>query len=689
MRVGLGVALVCFASTLVYCAGAEGGDTPRAEAIKANFDKLVSEDKEVKREALLYFGKVDKTFATEVPLFTVSLKDERNQVRAISAFALGKIGKAAAGSIPAVEKLLTDSSATVQKYARQALERLRPFKLDPKKPAVGEAAKAQSPSAPSISIHEAAEKGDLETIKKHVAAGTNINSTDWRDGETPLHRAITRGQTEAAKLLIEKGCNINIGRTKDGDTPLDMAEGRGRTEIAKLLREKEAKRSSKQRPSQFSKVEPRQMADAFEQALVERWAYYKANNANFGPSITKLRKSAQQLSSNQLGIELQKIIALGIDGHAGVKGYSLPGRYLPFLIMPSGNKYVAFKPDRSGFLSEGFPFITAIDGLPLSVWIKAAKTMVSKGSPQYVQNHCLRLLRSIEYLREQLGVKHSNTLQVELTSRDNSKKKIINLPLSNRRPLYGVFPNKPSSLIPENIGYLRLRSMDRNAVDEILRWMPKFRETKGMIVDVRSNGGGTREALRIFYSFLVAADSTPRVANCAKYRLHPDFDRDHLAARFMYEETDSKWTEAGRSAITKFKDKFKPQWNPPEKEFSKWHYLVLSRMDLPSVYHYDKPVVVLMNAKCFSATDIFLSGLKGIPNVFLLGKPSGGGSARSVTLQLGNFSVRLASMASFNPDGRLFDGNGIQPDIRVDPLPEYYIGGRDNMLEAAVELINQ
>jgi ankyrin repeat protein len=79
------------------------------------------------------------------------------------------------------------------------------------------------PSVPGISIHEAAEKGDLEAIKKHITAGTNINSTEWRDGETPLHRAITRGQTEAAKLLIEKGCNINLGRTKDGETPLDMA----------------------------------------------------------------------------------------------------------------------------------------------------------------------------------------------------------------------------------------------------------------------------------------------------------------------------------------------------------------------------------------------------------------------------------------------------------------------------------
>ena len=83
MRAGLGVTLVGLVSSLAYCADPEEGETPRAEAIKANFAKLVSEDKAVKREALLYFGKVDKTFAAEVPLFTASLKDERNQVRAI------------------------------------------------------------------------------------------------------------------------------------------------------------------------------------------------------------------------------------------------------------------------------------------------------------------------------------------------------------------------------------------------------------------------------------------------------------------------------------------------------------------------------------------------------------------------------------------------------------------------------
>ena len=99
---------------------------------------------------------------------------------------------------------------------------------------------AETPQAPNIPIHEAAEKGDLETIKKHIAAKTDINSQDGKDGETPLHRAITKGQTEAAKLLIESGA-VNIGRKRDGQTPLAMAEGRGRDEIAQLVKTKGVK----------------------------------------------------------------------------------------------------------------------------------------------------------------------------------------------------------------------------------------------------------------------------------------------------------------------------------------------------------------------------------------------------------------------------------------------------------------
>ena len=106
--------------------------------------------------------------------------------------------------------------------------------------------------------------------------------------------------------------------------------------------------------------------------------------------------------------------------------------------------------------------------------------------------------------------------------------------------------------------------------------------------------------------------------------------------------------------------------------------LVLSRRDGQAVYHFDKPVVILMNAKCFSATDIFLAGLKGLPGVTLMGSSSGGGSARTPTTKLGNTSleVRLAPMASFKPDGKLFDGEGVHPDVFVEPRPGYFVVGR-------------
>ena len=95
--------------------------------------------------------------------------------------------------------------------------------------------------AASDALHKAAERGDLETMKKLIAEKADINSQAGKDGETPLLRAITRGQTEAAKLLIDSGADVNLGRKRDGRTPLAMAESRERTEIVAMLKAKGAK----------------------------------------------------------------------------------------------------------------------------------------------------------------------------------------------------------------------------------------------------------------------------------------------------------------------------------------------------------------------------------------------------------------------------------------------------------------
>jgi hypothetical protein len=114
--------------------------------------------------------------------------------------------------------------------------------------------------------------------------------------------------------------------------------------------------------------------DDFKAALDERWSYRHANSADFDAAIASLRERiGSGISVDEFGIELQKIIALGIDGHSRVSGYRLPpGGCLPFLIESIGERFVAFNPDHKSFLRDGFPYLTKIDGVKMSDWITVA-----------------------------------------------------------------------------------------------------------------------------------------------------------------------------------------------------------------------------------------------------------------------------------------------------------------------------
>ncbi|MDA7653291.1 ankyrin repeat domain-containing protein [bacterium] len=88
-----------------------------------------------------------------------------------------------------------------------------------------------SPKAPAISIHDAAGGGNIEAVKQHLAAGTDVNAKD-KGGGTPLHFAATK---EIAELLIAKGADVNA---KDGflmAAPLHYAANEGRKEVVELL----------------------------------------------------------------------------------------------------------------------------------------------------------------------------------------------------------------------------------------------------------------------------------------------------------------------------------------------------------------------------------------------------------------------------------------------------------------------
>jgi C-terminal processing protease CtpA/Prc len=284
-----------------------------------------------------------------------------------------------------------------------------------------------------------------------------------------------------------------------------------------------------------------------------------------------------------------------------------------------------------------------------------------------------------------LGLPQKSRVALELT--DGKKQTTAEFDVLSRLPRPAGWLHGPSRKLEGNIGYLRLAEMDGSpAFQARLRdQMTAFKGVRGLIIDVRQNGGGSREPLRTLFPYFMKANEKPYVANVARYRMPAGTRKSaegYLDNRFLYPISSREWSRGEKKLLEKFARSFKPEWEP-KGAFSDWHFMLLR----PGGTRFAKPVVILMDGGCFSATDIFLGAFKGRRNVTLMGTPSAGGSGRTQTTRLSNsrMKVRLSSMASFQPNGKLYDGNGIEPDVVVEPVPTDYIGKTDSVLDAAVK----
>jgi hypothetical protein len=74
-----------------------------------------------------------------------------------------------------------------------------------------------SEQIPDSSLFEAAVAGNLEAVKQHIAAGTDLNQVD----PTPLHTAALFCYPEIAQALLDNGADKTI-KDNDGQTALEM-----------------------------------------------------------------------------------------------------------------------------------------------------------------------------------------------------------------------------------------------------------------------------------------------------------------------------------------------------------------------------------------------------------------------------------------------------------------------------------
>jgi len=445
----------------------------------------------------------------------------------------------------------------------------------------------------------------------------------------------------------------------------------------------------------------------FERRLLNQSSYLTLRGLDYETALKELRGSiseATRIADFVAG--LRKLVMSIGDCHADVSSnaWPVPGWSLPLRSADTAAGVAALAIDRDEPLDPDCPYIESIDGVPLDKWMAVAAQYVPQGSPQLVRRRSLRWLGLVGLLRDELGLPARRTVAIGLRSGDRSKQIKKRRRLTRQRYAVAKVRLRRTRTLDGNIGYVRIAAMDRRLVESTVHHISGFRDTAGMIIDVRNNGGGTYRILRAIYGFFVPNDAKPYVTNIAAYRLSPRFAKNHLAYRPTYRADWDGWSDEERAAIKQAASVFKPEWLPPEGKFSEWHYMVLSRghsrsllqrvfgrRRAPEYFHYDKPVVVLCNAGSFSASDGFLSAFADLPQVTLVGEPSAGGSGATRRFKLPNshIIVALSSMASFRANGKLFDGNGVEVDIHAKPDLRDFTMGTDSVLQRGIAVIKE
>ena len=106
-------------------------------------------------------------------------------------------------------------------------------------------------------------------------------------------------------------------------------------------------------------------------------------------------------------------------------------------------------------------------------------------------------------------------------------------------------------------------------------------------------------------------------------------------------------------------------------------------------WRYDRPVVLLIGQKCMSSSESFVAMMTCAPQVTTMGDRTAGSSGNPKIIQLPlDMSVSVPRWIDYLPDGTPLDEKGVVPQIPFAGTAEAFQGERDDLLSAALERLS-
>lgn len=198
-------------------------------------------------------------------------------------------------------------------------------------------------------------------------------------------------------------------------------------------------------------------------------------------------------------------------------------------------------------------------------------------------------------------------------------------------------------ILPQNVGYMHYGSFSSTIgegnLDQILAYLSS---STGLVIDVRSNGGGSLSNV------------------------------ETLVSRFINQETLVGYISH--------------KTGPGHQDFSEPYPIKYSPSNR---IRYQKPIVVLANRGTYSAANNFVSVMKALPNVVVMGDITGGGSGLPFSSELPNgWSIRFSASPIYDVEGRHTEF-GVEPTegFKIDMDLDEANKGHDTILDRAITYI--
>ena len=194
-------------------------------------------------------------------------------------------------------------------------------------------------------------------------------------------------------------------------------------------------------------------------------------------------------------------------------------------------------------------------------------------------------------------------------------------------------------IINRKIGYIYIQTFNNDNsgwYKSFSNIINKMKTTQGMILDVRSNEGGSMSIANYILSFFI--------------------DKPFLS---------SIWLDANQNELPRFSIQ-------------------------PAQNYYSKPVILLQNGVSFSSAEGFICMMRELPNVTTLGDTTGGGGGSPKEFKISyNIIINLPTAALLTYQRKFVEWNGIEPDILLQQTKTELENGKDPQLEKAISILEK